>query len=128
MGVSVNAQKDANSAYVQNVKLMCKISLVRTISVIKRFDITYPLTLDYYREKRALKQLHGVTNSVIDARRSTINDDIKTEVDELGRKKRLAFLDILLRSTTTDGQPLTREDIREEVDTFMFEVSRIIGK
>lgn len=36
---------------------------------------------------------------------------------------KMALLDILLQSTTADGQFLSNEDISEEVDTFMFEVS-----
>lgn len=38
----------------------------------------------------------------------------------MGLKKRMTFLDVLLQSTI-DGQPLSNEDIREEVDTFTFE-------
>lgn len=38
----------------------------------------------------------------------------------MGIRKKMALLDVLINSVV-DGKPLTNEDIREEVDTFMFE-------
>lgn len=49
------------------------------------------------------------------------NIESDSESDE-GRRKRRAFLDMLLKTTDEHGNKLTPKDIQEEVDTFMFEV------
>lgn len=77
----------------------------------------------------ALRVLHGFTDDVIQKRRQELmahknsnnTDGEDTLYDDVGVRKKRALLDILLNSTI-DGKPLADLDIREEVDTFMFEV------
>ena len=40
----------------------------------------------------------------------------------IGRRKHKAFLDLLLEASEIDEHPLSTDEIREQVDTFMFAV------
>lgn len=120
MGIKTNALEGGNLEYVAAVKTMCAIITDRIFSALH--SALYPLTPNYYKERKALKILHNYTNSVIDKRKAShIMDNEVNETDSFGIKKRQAFLDLLL-TYKIDGQSLSRNDIREEVDTFMFEV------
>lgn len=122
MGIKIHAQEKEDSDYVTSVKEMGRIIIERAISPLKQFEFFYLMSRDYQKEKKALKILHSTTNSVIKKRREELQkkNSFDYEYDGFGKKKRLAFLDLLIQSTV-DGQPLSDDDIREEVDTFMFE-------
>lgn len=103
---------------------MTNIMFVRVFDIMKRIDILFRFTADYKREQASLKVLHGFTNSVIDKRIKELDarkgdENELNRFDDLGIKKKVAFLDLLLEARI-DGFPLSREEIREEVDTFMF--------
>ncbi|XP_053951786.1 cytochrome P450 4d1 isoform X2 [Anastrepha ludens] len=129
MGVSVHAQTHTDSEYVQAVKTISTVTHKRMFDIIYRFDFTYQFTALAREEKRALAVLHGFTERIIMQRREELlraqNDvgvaDVGADNDnDVGVKGKQAFLDILLHSLI-DGKPLSNLDIREEVDTFMFE-------
>jgi cytochrome P450 family 4 len=85
------------------------------------------------RQKEVLKILHDFTDNVIVARQKELekklanNEKLIDEDDDIGGKKKLALLDVLLQATI-DGKPLTNLDIREEVDTFVFEGKSVCFK
>lgn len=101
----------------------------RFMNPLQRLDFTmnlfYPKLLDKLND--AVKNMHDFTNSVITERRELLQKAIADGGDadaallnDVGQKRRMALLDVLLKSTI-DGAPLSNDDIREEVDTFMFE-------
>lgn len=78
-------------------------------------------------ERKALEIVQEYSDRIIRERRdelskrSNMYSQERQDDLDIGLRRKKAFLDILLESTI-DGKPLSNLDIREEVDTFMFEV------
>ncbi|XP_068085148.1 cytochrome P450 4c3-like, partial [Anabrus simplex] len=121
MGRQVNAQRNSDSEYVRAVYEMGFIVQRRQAKLWLQPDWIFRLTSLYQRHKKCIEILHGFSNKVIQERRREMLEKKSVADKHLkGRRRRLAFLDLLLEYSQ-DGDGLSQDDIREEVDTFMFE-------
>lgn len=123
MGTEINAQNQDENEYLNAVHSAADLINRRLPRPWLHWDSIYKLTDDGKRFAMALDILHGYSSNVIRLRRearklSKLN--ATADIDHLGRKCRLAFLDLLLETSEGDS-PLSDLDIRMEVDTFMFE-------
>ncbi|XP_037918771.1 probable cytochrome P450 4d14 [Hermetia illucens] len=114
MGVTVNAQADPNSEYVTSVKKMSRAVQERLHHPLGQTGL-YNLTSKGQYQKTLTTILHNFTDKVIGERRDQLLSNTK-----INKGSHMNFLDILLHASV-GGKPLTNADIREEVDTFMFE-------
>lgn len=123
MGISINAQENHDHPYIRGVEVVRAKSIERMFSAWQQSDFLFQFASCYKDYTKSLRGMHDFVRGVIEERKKLIEKDAKVEQteDEYGIKKRNNFLDILLRANI-NGQPLRDEDIREEVDTFMFEV------
>lgn len=104
---------------------MTHVLHLRMFDFMLRIDWLFAFTELARKEREALKILHGFTDKIICERREEIIQNANAQIDtskndDVGLKRKMAFLDILLQASI-DGKPLTNLEIREEVDTFMFE-------
>ncbi|GAB1598778.1 cytochrome P450 4V2 isoform X1 [Argonauta hians] len=123
MGKCVNAQENEDSEYIKNVNRIVDIIMYRSKSPWLEPDFLFNLHPMAEEMAKCLKYLHDFTDKVIEdrlaihleERKKNSNDD----KEEKYGKKKMAFLDTLL-DKLNDGE-ITKRNIREEVDTFMFE-------
>nr|AFG26276.2 cytochrome p450 family 4 [Corbicula fluminea] len=132
MGRSVNAQRDSTSEYVQAVYGTSEYTFLRQRTPWYWPQFLFNLIGPGKEYEKCLSILHSFTEKVIREKQAQFSEQYDSKItmqellDEqdiggfLGKRKRLAFLDMLL-CATTDSQKLSFLDIREEVDTFMFE-------
>ncbi|XP_058462358.1 cytochrome P450 4d2-like [Malaya genurostris] len=126
MGVKINAQDNPNSSYVKSVKEMSRIIFLRLFSITREYKIFFLTSKAAQRQKVALSELHGFTDSVIRERKSQLKNDHSQKVmqeklneTDIYGKRKMTLLELLL-NISIEGHSLSDADIREEVDTFMF--------
>nr|QST15019.1 CYP4AP6 protein [Diaphanosoma celebensis] len=120
MGCKIDAQLKY-SEYANAVHRISQIIIERYSNPWLQADCIFALTAIGREHSRCLKILHNFTDNVIRHRRSQFLEQLKNgqEPSNIGTRTRRAFLDLLLEAVTT-GAPLSDQDIREEVDIFMF--------
>ncbi|NP_001072667.1 cytochrome P450 family 4 subfamily V member 2, gene 2 [Xenopus tropicalis] len=128
MGRKIQAQSNRDSEYVQAIYKMSDIIQRRQKMPWLWLDFLYAHLRDGKEHDKNLKILHSFTDKAILERAEELKKmgeqkkehcDSDPESDK--PKKRSAFLDMLLMATDDAGNKMSYMDIREEVDTFMFE-------
>ncbi|XP_037914477.1 cytochrome P450 4d2-like [Hermetia illucens] len=127
LGTKINAQMDPSCEYAQAVHTMSYIVMERMVKPYLKYDLIFSILYPKMKkaEVKASRILHDFTEHIIEDRRKLLLEDIKanhvdTDEAEMTRKRKRTLLDVLLQATI-QGQPLSNNDIREEVDTFTFE-------
>ncbi|KFP28925.1 Cytochrome P450 4V2, partial [Colius striatus] len=127
MGRNMGAQNNKDSEYVHAIYRMSDLIQRRQKSPWIWPNFFYMLFKEGREHERNLKILHNFTDMVIAEKAAEYENNRQTKSDtdgnfeERGPRKRKVFLDILLSATDDEGNNLSYKDIREEVDTFMFE-------
>ena len=125
-----NCQKEGDRpAYIKAVYQLVEIMSERFFNPFYAFDWFFFLTPYGRRMKAACKIVHAHADMVIKERRQVLGLDrggenvinLQNVVNSTTNSRRLDFLDILLTTVDEDGAGLTDVEIRNEVDTFMFE-------
>ncbi|XP_075250518.1 cytochrome P450 4V2-like [Convolutriloba macropyga] len=117
MGVDLKSQQRNPESvdYVDNRATVTEIMMDRFRNPLMWNDFIYfNFTSMGRKNADTVKKLHNFTTNVITTRWT----EIKDQLDQI-KEKRRSFLDLLLVAKEDHG--LTFTDIREEVDTFMFE-------
>lgn len=125
MGEKLRSQTNPDekaSEYVNALSALADDFMSRMTKPWLSSTIVFKMTSGGRRFFRNLAVLHKFTNKVISNRKQEIMEDQQSESsnDAIEGKRRKALLDLLLEEYLVKGS-LTLEDIREEVDTFMFE-------
>jgi Cytochrome P450 len=124
MGTDIQAQKNPDTEYVRAVKRMSAYIFDRFFMALAQHEFIFNLTPTARKQKKELKILHDFTDAVVVTRKEQLeakpNATIIANDNDDVEKPKLTFLDLLL-SSSLDGRPLTNAEIREQVDTFMFE-------
>ncbi|XP_006839790.1 PREDICTED: cytochrome P450 4A11-like [Chrysochloris asiatica] len=115
---SIQLGRNSHS-YIQAVGNLSNLVFSRMRNAFYQNDVIYRMTPDGRSAHHACQIAHKHTDQVIKQRKAHLQNEI--ELENIRKKRHLDFLDILLCAKMENGSSLSNEDLRAEVDTFMFE-------
>lgn len=118
MGTSFDVDNIGRDAYTEAIQKMGELLVYRTSHPWLLFDWVYFFTPLYHKQKKILKTLHHISETVLKKRKEYRTKNI---TNKTGNKQKLAVLDLLLELKENDGI-IDDKGIEEEVDTFIFAV------
>ncbi|NXB93411.1 CP4B1 protein, partial [Vidua chalybeata] len=114
-----NCQTQSDSHYYIRAVFDLTYLLSNRIQNLSIKDVFYDFTGNGRAFQNACKLARTHTDQVIKERKMLLSNE--KELEKIQKKRHLDFLDILLCSKDENGVGLSDEDLRAEVDTFMFE-------
>uniref|UniRef100_A0A131Y021 Putative p450 n=1 Tax=Ixodes ricinus TaxID=34613 RepID=A0A131Y021_IXORI len=127
MGVEADKRDVCTRSYVGALKILSDQITLRSQTPWLLVDPIYYRTEYGKLYRKNVEVVHDFTRKVITERRKQLMSEksasIRTNIEnnEFQKKKLLTFIDILIQQSMESDAHLTDDDIREEVDTFMFE-------
>ncbi|XP_041378380.1 cytochrome P450 4F6-like [Gigantopelta aegis] len=107
--------------YVTAVQELTDLWVNRSLRPWLYLDFVYKLTPDGRRFQRHCNYVHKVAEDIIRARKHALESKPANSPKSDDKHKYLDFLDILLTAKDENGVGMTDLEIRNEVDTFLFE-------
>jgi len=121
-GFQINSLKGKNKDYVDAIHGLSQIFYTRELRPYMWPDFLFQFTKEYKKWKHNLDIVHSLPSSVIKKRRKELEEGKKITIMTERGKVLQDFLGILLTENEKDGNDrMSDEELRAEVDTFMFE-------
>lgn len=121
MGASMDVQRSQDIPYIQALDVMLLVLGKRIFYPWLKWDWLFyrtKLGTDY---KNSMEIMNNFTIGIIKKRRQLRKmKNSQDNVDEFGKRRKKAFLDLLLDLDENEKVHMTDEEIREQVETFMF--------
>ncbi|XP_028932600.1 cytochrome P450 4V2 isoform X2 [Ornithorhynchus anatinus] len=123
MGRNIQVQTNGDSEYVRTIYRMSDLIQRRILMPWLWLDPCYLLFQEGREHRQKLRVLHEFTDRVIAERSKELEWSRQMALKGPGSScaRRRAFLDLLLETADDARNGLSLRDVREEVDTFMFE-------
>ncbi len=112
MGVDMDVQRKPNEEYPKAIRCLTRVIVDKAVAPRLWFEPLFALTHPQYLEyRKSLRVVQRFTDHLIKTRRQNLSE---REEEYTEKKKRLAFLDLLL-DASDNGKLVTDQDIKDEV-------------